>query len=376
MISFKLISKYYIFKLGYIKKTYMLFIQLMYSNVTNRYLSLPPKDNKLQALYIWLGGSGELRSKTKTIFHDGKTITQLPIWNYDGSSTGQATGSNSEVFLKPVCVYKDPFRRGNNILVWCESVFPDTKEPIPTNTRHACNELMNKVADQEPWFGLEQEYTLFQADGKTLLGWSNGTPVKQGQYYCSVGTNNAIGRDVVEAHYKCCLYAGLKIAGSNAEVMPGQWEYQIGPCHGIEAGDQVWVSRYILQRVCEDFGVIASFDPKPLKGWNGAGCHTNYSTKEMREVGGYEEILTAIRKLENKHADHINVYGENKNRLTGKHETSSYTDFSYGVADRGASVRIPYQTKIDGYGYFEDRRPASNCDPYLVTGKLVETTLL
>ena len=191
-----------------------------------------------------------------------------------------------------------------------------------------------------------------------------------------MGTGNAIGRDVIEAHYKACLYAGLNISGSNAEVMPGQWEYQIGPCVGINAGDQLWVSRYILHRVCEDFGVIASFNPKPLKNWNGAGCHTNYSSKEMRDKDGLGEIIKAIEKLKTKHSEHINVYGNNRNRLTGKHETSTYEVFSYGVADRGASVRIPYQTKIENRGYFEDRRPASDCDPYLVTGKIVESTLL
>ena len=348
----------------------------MNTDILSNYLSLPQPNNKIQAMYIWLGGSGELRSKTRTIITDSTEITHLPSWNYDGSNTGQANGNNSEVFLIPKCVYKDPFRKGNNILAWCETVLPDTKEPIPTNTRYRCNLIMEKVKEHEPWFGLEQEYTLFKSDGKTLLGWSTGIPVEQGQYYCSVGTENAIGRNVAEAHYRACLYAGLKIAGSNAEVMPGQWEYQIGPCVGIEAGDQLWVSRYILHRVCEDFGVIASFNPKPLKNWNNAGCHTNFSTKAMREEGGYDEIVKAIEKLKDEHEDHLGVYGDNKDRLTGHYETSSYSIFSYGVANRGASVRIPYQTKNNGCGYFEDRRPASNCDPYLVTEKLVETTLL
>lgn len=348
----------------------------MNKNILNKYLSLPLTNTQIQATYIWLGGTGELRSKTKTIFVDDKKNIQLPNWNYDGSSTNQANGSNSEIYLVPVNHYKDPFRGGTNILVWCETIDPLTDKPIPTNTRNKCNKIMDNVKTHEPWFGIEQEYTLYESDGHTLLGWSKSSPVEQGQYYCSVGTGNAIGRDIVEAHYKACLYAGINISGSNAEVMPGQWEFQVGPCVGVDVGDQLWISRYILHRVCEDFGIIASLHPKPLKNWNGAGCHTNYSTKEMREKDGYSEIIKAIKKLEQKHSEHIEVYGNNKERLTGKHETSSYTKFSYGVGNRSASVRIPSLTKKNNCGYFEDRRPSSDCDPYLVITKLVETTLL
>jgi len=341
-------------------------------------MSLQQPNDKIQAMYIWIGGKGELRSKTRTVsFELGKPL-DLPLWNYDGSSTGQALGQNSEVFLVPItkAVFKDPFRGGNNILVLCETVDPETRDPIPTNNRHNCNKLMERVKVDEPWFGLEQEYTLYQSNGETLLGWKYQIPKEQGQYYCSVGTSNAIGRNIVEAHYRACLYAGVKIAGSNAEVMPGQWEYQIGPCVGIEAADHLWISRYILHRVCEDFELVVSFDSKPLPDWNGAGCHTNYSTKSMREEGGYCKIIEAIQKLGEKHKEHIEVYGNNLNRLTGIHETSSYDKFSYGVADRSASVRIPSSTKSEDCGYFEDRRPSSDCDPYLVTGKIVETTLI
>ena len=327
-------------------------------------------NNAFQALYIWLGGGNELRSKTRTLYS-----MNIPEWNYDGSSTNQASGNDSEVKLLPVSIFKDPFRKGKNILVWCETRNPKDNSPISTNTRYHCNKIMEKVKQEIPWFGLEQEYTLYK-DEKTLLGWYNNKPIKQGRYYCSVGYKNAFGRKIVEEHYKACLFAGIKIAGSNAEVMPGQWEYQIGPCVGIEAGDHLWVSRYILHRVCEDFNIIASFKPKPLKDWNGAGCHVNYSTYRMRNHGGHKEIKNAIDKLSEKHKEHIEAYGNNIERLTGKHETSSINEFTSGVADRSASIRIPYSTVINKCGYFEDRRPASDCDPYLVTGIIVKTTLV
>jgi len=186
------------------------------------------------------------------------------------------------------------------------------------------------------------------------------------------------GRQIVESHYRACLYCGVTISGTNAEVMAGQWEYQVGPCEGINSGDELTLSRFLLDRIAEDFQVAISYHPKPIKGdWNGAGCHTNYSTKPMRQKGGYEVIITALERLKEKHAEHIAVYGlDNDQRLTGHHETASITQFSYGVANRGASCRIPNEAKKMGYGYFEDRRPASNMDPYIVTAKIAETTIL
>jgi len=235
------------------------------------------------------------------------------------------------------------------------------------------------AAPRSPAAGLEQEYTLFHLDKITPLGWpKGGYPGPQGPYYCSAGADVSFGRAVVEAHYKACIYAGIKISGVNAEVLPGQWEYQIGPCTGIESGDHSWMARYIMYRVCEDFGVCVSFEPKPISGdWNGSGMHSNYSTKAMREDGGWAIIKAAIEKLGKKHAEHIAVYGEgNEKRLTGKHETASITTFSWGVANRGASIRVPRETERDNKGYFEDRRPASNADPYVVTSKIFQTTVL
>jgi len=332
----------------------------------------------VQAEYIWVDAGGLVRSKTKTIPQGPvKDVNKLPVWNFDGSSTGDAEGHDSEVYLKPAAIFPDPFRLGDNILVLCECLKPNG-EPIESNTRHAADEYFEKVEEEVPWFGIEQEYTLLYADGRTPVGWPmGGYPAPQGPYYCGVGTGRASGREIVEAHYRACLHAGIKISGINAEVMAGQWEYQVGPCEGIESGDHVWLSRYLLHRVAEEFGAMVSLDPKPVPGdWNGAGAHVNFSTKSMREQGGYKVIIDAIKNLEKAHKDHMTIYGEgNERRCTGQHETASYHEFTYGVANRGASVRIPRDTERDGCGYFEDRRPASNMDPYLVTRALCSCAL-
>jgi len=345
------------------------------------FLQLPQGD-KVQATYIWIGGSGEdIRSKTRTLASQVMSIKDIPSWNYDGSSTQQAPGNDSEVHLQPVRYWRDPFRRGNNVLVLCECWHPLSMKPIPSNSRAKARDIFEeeKVLAEKPWYGIEQEYTLFEADGVTPLGWPQfGFPGPQGPYYCGNGARRAYGRQLVEAHYRCCLYCGINISGINAEVMAGQWEYQIGPCEGLDSGDSLWLSRFLLERLAEYFQVVVSFHPKPIKGdWNGAGCHTNYSTLTMRNDNGYDAIIEAIEKLEKRHEEHIAVYGrDNDQRMTGHHETASIEKFSYGVADRGASVRIPNLAKIDGKGYFEDRRPASNMDPYIVTSMIADTTIL
>jgi len=340
--------------------------------------------DKVLAEYVWLGGapgtyfSGfDMRCKTKTLDKPVKSVSELPIWNYDGSSTNQAPGKDSEVLMRPCKIFKDPFRKGDHILVMCDTLLPNG-QPTPTNARAPCDTNMEKVKAEKYWFGIEQEYTLFEKDEDTPLGFpKGGQPYKaQGPYYCGAGTGVSFGREIVEAHYKACCYAGINISGINAEVMPGQWEYQVGPCVGTDAGDELWMSRYLLVRVCEMYGVAVSFDPKPKAGdWNGAGCHTNCSTEAMRQPGGFAKIIEAIEKLGKKHDEHIKVYGVgNERRLTGAHETAPITAFSYGVANRGASIRIPRAAEKDGKGYFEDRRPASNMDPYVVTGKIAQTT--
>ncbi|KAL1594425.1 glutamate--ammonia ligase [Paraconiothyrium brasiliense] len=345
------------------------------SNTANlqKYLALPQK-GKITAEYVWIDGSNGVRSKSRTLSKKPEKVEDLPEWNFDGSSTGQAPGDNSDVYLRPVAFYPDPFRLGDNILVMTETYGPDGK-PNKYNYRHDAAIVLNHNKQHDIWFGLEQEYTLLDINGWPY-GWpKNGFPAPQGPYYCGVGTGKVYCRDIVEAHYRACMYAEINISGTNAEVMPAQWEYQVGPVDGISMGDQLWMSRFILHRVAEEFGVKVTFAPKPIPGdWNGAGLHTNVSTKEMREEGGMKHIEAAMEKLAKRQAEHMAVYGEdNQLRMSGKHETSSYDKFTWGVANRGSSVRIPRSVAAEGKGYFEDRRPASNGDPYQLTGIIVET---
>ncbi|KAK7908373.1 Glutamine synthetase [Apiospora marii] len=347
-----------------------------YTENLMKYMKLDQKGNAM-AEYIWIDSTGGTRSKSRTMTsvpEGGFKPEDLPTWNFDGSSTDQAPGDNSDVYLKPVAVFPDPFRGVPNILVLAECWNADGT-PNKYNHRHECEKLMSTHAAHKPWFGLEQEYTLFDMEDRPF-GWPKaGFPAPQGPYYCGVGAGKVVCRDIVEAHYKACLYTGVKISGTNAEVMPAQWEFQVGPCLGIEMGDHLWLGRFLLHRVAEEFGAKVSFQPKPIPGdWNGAGLHSNYSSEEMRVEGGMKHIEAAIKKLEGRHKEHIAVYGEgNELRLTGRHETGAIDTFSYGVANRGASIRIPRETASKGYGYFEDRRPASNADPYQICGITMET---
>ena len=348
---------------------------MMDQDVLSKYMSLPVA-GKIQAEYLWIDAVGEVRSKCRTVDASKATLDQLPSWNYDGSSTDQAPGDDSEVIIKPRAIFKDPFRGGDNILVLTDTYTPGGT-PLPTNTRAPAAAIFESSDESAgAWFGLEQEYTLFNMDKVTPLGWPlGGFPGPQGPYYCSAGADVSYGRSVCDAHYKACLFAGIEISGTNAEVMPGQWEFQVGPSTGIAAGDEMWAARYILQRVCEDFGVYCTLDPKPIPGdWNGAGCHTNFSTEKMRKAGGLAEIVSAIKKLGTNHMAHIAAYGEgNERRLTGAYETAPIDQFSFGVANRGCSVRIPRATDTEGCGYLEDRRPSSNCDPYVVCSMIYDT---
>ena len=329
---------------------------------------------KIRAEYIWIDGqkpTAKLRSKTKIVEGPIKKLEELPDWGFDGSSTSQAEGHFSDCQLKPVKMIPDPLHDDGDILVLCEVLNADGTVHA-SNTRARLRALAERYADHETWFGIEQEYTFF--DGNKPLGWpERGFPAPQGGYYCGVGSDEVFGREVVEAHAVACIKAGLAIVGTNAEVMPAQWEFQIGPSGPLECSDHLWLARWLLYRIAEEHGASATLNPKPVKGdWNGAGAHTNFSTKQMR--ASYEPCIAAAKALGEQHALHIASYGHGiEERLTGKHETCSYKDYKYGVSDRGASVRIPWQVDQDKKGYIEDRRPCANMDPYVVTRLITST---
>lgn len=327
-----------------------------------------------QAEYIWIDGTEPtplLRSKTK-IIADGK---EPPIWGFDGSSTNQATGEHSDCALRPVFTCPDPLRGGDNKLVLCEVLNAKDMKPHVTNTRALCEKVAKKHSKLEMIYGIEQEYTFLKLDGSPLGFPANGYPAPQGPYYCGVGAGRVIGREIIEEHTQACIDAGLMIEGTNAEVMPGQWEFQIGAADALTVSDHLYVGRWLLHRIAEDYDVVVSFAAKPQKGdWNGAGAHTNFSTKAMREDTNMKAIEAACKAIGKRVEAHIKGYGHDiESRLTGAHETAPYNKFSYGVSNRGASIRIPWQVERDGKGYAEDRRPNANCDPYTVTRLILES---
>ncbi|TJZ55454.1 glutamine synthetase [Streptomyces piniterrae] len=326
-----------------------------------------------KAEYIWIDGTeptAKLRSKTK-ILADG---AELPRWGFDGSSTNQAEGHSSDLVLEPVFSCPDPIRGGDHVLVLCEVLNTDLT-PHASNTRALLRPVAEKFAGQEPIFGIEQEYTFLKGDRPLGFPEGGGYPAPQADYYCGVGADAIFGREIVEKHLDLCLAAGLGLSGINAEVMPGQWEFQVGALAPLEVSDHMWVARWLLHRTAEEFGVSASLDAKPAKGdWNGAGAHTNFSTRSMRE--GYDAIITACEALGegDKPLEHVRQYGTGiEDRLTGAHETAPWDQYSYGASDRGASVRIPWQVEVEKKGYIEDRRPNANVDPYVVTRLIVDT---
>ncbi len=339
----------------------------------------------IQAEYIWIDGTEPtplLRSKTKMleagildkVLGAIAGVAELPKWGFDGSSTNQATGDDSDCQLYPAFAVRDPLRGGDNLLVLCE-VYKHDGTPHETNTRRASAAAADKYKDLDAWYGFEQEYTMMK-DGYPLGFPEGGYPGPQGPYYCGVGAQYVYGREIVEEHMTACIKAGLKMSGINAEVMPGQWEFQIGPAGVVESGDHMYMARYLLGRIAETYGVDISYDAKPAKGdWNGAGCHTNFSTRAMREDGGLKIIHEYCERLSQPERItlHLEHYGAGlKDRLTGDHETASWREFKYGVSDRGASIRIPMATDLEGKGYLEDRRPCANIDPYTVARLLVE----
>jgi glutamine synthetase len=348
--------------------------------------------------YVWIGGYGDdLRSKSKTYDKPINSIDDLGEWNYDGSSTHQAETNNSEVLIRPIALFDDPFNLKPNKICLCETFYSDGT-PTNTNFRHFAKKIFDLDSENkfDPWFGIEQEYALMITLGADLTwpyGWPVGSyPTAQGRYYCSTGYKNSYARDIAIAHYKACLYAGVKVFGTNCESLPGQWEFQVGNCKGIEIGDHLWMGRFLLERVAEIRGVDVNFEPKPVPGdWAGSGGHINYSDNKTRNDTNLVEINKQLQFLEKNHHRMIKVYGkDNHLRLTGifliflisfqcfftffinlgEHETSAFKKFTVGVADRESSIRVPKTTKDVGKGYYEDRRPAANLDPYVVSASI------
>ena len=336
--------------------------------------------------YIWIDGNSpvkQIRSKSKVVcLPTDPEINSFPDWTFDGSSTMQAVGKDSDCLLKPVCFTRDPIRLGNGYLVLCEVLNPDGSVH-KSNSRAKLRAVLNAGGSKhEPWIGFEQEYTIFK--NNIPLGWpEHGYPAPQGPYYCGVGSEQIFGRELAMEHSNACIEANLMYYGMNAEVMPAQWEFQIGcrefaqdNADAIKISDHTWIARWLLHRISEKYNMHISLDVKPVKGdWNGAGMHTNFSTKNMRSKStGKNAIDKAIQLLNGKHEEHIAVYGDKlEERLTGQHETGSIKKFSYGNADRTCSIRIPRMVALNGYGYIEDRRPGANADPYIVAARLIST---
>lgn len=328
---------------------------------------------KIKLEYIWLDGykpTSNLRSKTKIIENFSGNLEDCPLWSFDGSSTKQASGDSSDCLLKPVAIYKDPIRM-DGYLVMTEVLNADGT-PHKTNARASIDD-----DDNDFWFGFEQEYFIMDTKSQLPLGFPlGGYPGPQGMYYCSVGGKNTHGRGFVEAHANLCIDAGINFEGINQEVACGQWEFQLFAKGAKKAGDELWVARYLLERLSEEYDYYIELHPKPIKGeWNGSGMHANFSNSHLRECGSQEAFESICESFRPVTKEHIDVYGvDNDQRLTGEHETQHINEFSYGVSDRGASIRIPISTVENGWkGWLEDRRPASNSDPYKVAGRIVKT---
>jgi glutamine synthetase len=331
---------------------------------------------KVRLDYIWLDGyapTANIRTKAQIVDladdFDGE-LDQVPVWGFDGSSTQQAEGTDSDCKLIPARVYPNPLRE-TGWFVLCE-VYTRNGQPHPTNIRH----LIDDAEGEEFWFGFEQEYVLMTSDGRPIGFPEGGYPEPQGPYYCSVGAHNVSGRHLIDDHMDVCAAADIGVCGVNSEVMLGQWEYQCFAKGAKRAADDLIMSRFMLNLMAEDYDIIVNLDPKPIKGdWNGSGMHSNFSTDYTRDVGGQDYIEALCAGFEPFHKDHLAVYGAgNERRLTGAHETASIDKFSYGASNRASSIRIPiYTTSHDWKGYIEDRRPASDADPYRVVHRIIET---
>ncbi|CAG9463668.1 unnamed protein product [Pedinophyceae sp. YPF-701] len=335
--------------------------------------------------YVWIGGQGtDLHSRTRVLSAPPTSLAEVPPTTIDGRACGLATAERgSDVTLQPCCVFKDPFRRcGSNFVVLCETLLPRTvdhetmtvvpAEPHPSCNRGPCERALSSALAHAPWFTIEQEYTLFAADGDWPLGWPRGLPSRDAHTGFS---ESCRGRAVADAHARACLWAGVRVTRYQPGSLPGIFSYSIGPCTGIEAADHHWMSRYIMMRVTEEAGLRCSWDPKPAPGdWSGTGCTVKYSTKGSRALGtGWADLEQHAVRLAQNHHQLMMVYGASNERRVG--ELSQSETCSWGVGDRSHPVYIPESALADRGGYIVDQRPAASMDPYLVTMMVTCTTL-
>ncbi|XP_076260687.1 glutamine synthetase-like [Rhynchophorus ferrugineus] len=348
-------------------------------NISDRFMCLPIPEPKIQISYVWIDGTGiDLRMKTRTLNHVPSTYKDCPNWSFDGSSTSFSGPEKSDFYIVPIAMYPDPFRRGNNKVVLCETFSPE-KKPTKTNHRQSCIEMLNKVCDHEVQFGFEQKYYLIGPDGRPFGYPCGGTVDNEGKGYCGIGAKRAIGRDISECIYRCSLYSGVEIYAAKPEKGYSQWEVVTGPTLSIKAGDDLWMLRYIICRVVEEYGLSASF--KPSEHTRKSALHIAMSTKSTRQDGGLKCIHDFLKKMEKNHSNDIKHYdlsGGNdvKKKLTGQHGHPPLDKFKHGVGDRTAHVKISPVVADKKTGFFEDRRPCANADPYVVITTLIKTCLL
>lgn len=341
-------------------------------------------DDCCVAVYIWLDAEGGVRAKTKTITKKPLSPDDCGIWMFDASATNQGKASESDMYLVPRRVFDDPFRGAPHVMVVCE-VITSAMEPGAGNYRAQAAEQMEKYASHLPWFGLEQEYYVFERG--TLGEPSSGVPMagedaeENAEYAYGCGGNQCTPRlrSVINAHYARCLAAGIKISGCNVAHGPGQGQYQIGPCRGLNAGDHMIASRFVMLRCGENHDLSVSFEPKPMlkisPKFHGSGMHVNFSSAATRGDNGIGVIEKCCRSMNRRQKEHLACYGDSSNhhRLNGTCGTCDENTFKMGIADRTASVRIPRHVAVTGKGHLEDRRPAANADPYRATCIIMQT---
>nr|CAH7745052.1 unnamed protein product [Callosobruchus chinensis] len=362
--------KYLIGSIRHFHKTHVVFGALcnapnaeLDKRVYDRYMCLPIPECKVQLTYLWIDHTGEnLRSKTRTLDFSPSTYKEVPIWNFNGFHTMKAPKEKSDYYLVPVSLYNDPIRRGANKIVLCETFDADEK-PCKTNHRQKCVEALNKVCDHEVYIGFEQDYYIMGSDGRPF-GWPPmGEPISDRQYYASMCT--VIGREITECIYRALLYAGVNVYSDCAEPAPSQWELKTNGERGVKPADDMWFSRWLMQRIAEDFGLCISFQPFVSPRWSKSGLHVTYSTKKMRDNDGMKYIQETIKKLEKCHTEMLKIY---KSTYLGDKFTS-------GIGDRTASVRIPKIVADKKKGFIEDRRPAGNADPYKIMEALIKACI-